>query len=212
MSKYKAVFAYLLLGIVITVLFQSGYQRLLDQRKIPDELNGILLPKPKGVPAFRWVDHRQQSFTFEHLLGKWTILTFGVTHCSVDCSRPMRAMVAVFERLKADPPLLKSIQWVFVSLDPVHDTPAVLKDYVTRYNEHFLGVTGPSEDVKHFSEVLGYGVSYSVVRSPEANPGGHTEDIYLFNPQGRLHALFQTRVEDVEKMLRDLVMIVASYS
>ena len=53
-------------------------------------------------------------------------------------------MDIVLDKLKKDK---EQIKLFFVSVDPERDTPEVIKDYLSSYENNFLGITGEKEKI-----------------------------------------------------------------
>ncbi|MBF0146630.1 MAG: SCO family protein [Magnetococcales bacterium] len=202
----------MLIGGLFTLAVQIGYQWYLDQHKLPDELVGVVLPKPRGIGAFELVDHMGKPFTMARLKGKWTFMFFGYTHCPDVCPVTMGLMADVFSRFKDRPDLLDQTQGVFVSIDPKRDTEKMLKEYVPYFNKEFIGVTGGVGEVDRFSTELGVGVRVSPPEADGSYQIAHTSAIYLINPQGKFHALFQTQFHNAEKIAKLFDMMIKLFS
>jgi protein SCO1 len=63
--------------------------------------------------------------------GKITLLTFFYTYCvdPLGCPFAHTTLAGLRDRVRADPALTGRVRFVSVSLDPTHDTPAVLASY-----------------------------------------------------------------------------------
>jgi protein SCO1 len=162
---------------------------------VPAGLEATVLPQPRPLEPFSLVDHRGEPFTSDQLNGRWTFTFFGYTHCPDICPNALGVLNAVDTRLARDPALHRDLQVVFVSVDPERDTPEQLAQFVPYFNPSFIGLSGTPEQVRDFTGQIG--IMY--MRTPA--PGGeseegyfvdHTSSIMLFDPKGRLHALFST--------------------
>src|SRR6185295_8164904 len=76
------------------------------------------------VPEFKLVDQNDKAFTKKDVLGKVWIADFVFTQCAGPCPMMTQAMAELQKELAGSP-----IQFVSISVDPAHDTPAVLKKY-----------------------------------------------------------------------------------
>ncbi|HAT48888.1 MAG: SCO family protein [Nitrospirae bacterium] len=190
-----------LVGSVITIAVQVGYELFLERHEMPTELVGIVLPKPRGVASFQLLDHNGQTFNLERLQGKWTFMFFGYTHCPDVCPTTMGLLSDVFKRLKErHPQALAQSQGIFVSIDPKRDTKAVLKDFVPYFNQEFLGITGDEEQIQKFAKGLGVGFKLSEPEKDGSYAISHTSAIYLMDPRGRFYALFQSQFHDADRI------------
>lgn len=155
-----------------------------------DELKKILLPQPVELPEFTLTDQNTKPFTRERLKGKWTFVFFGYTHCPDVCPVTLTEMDKIIDLLPPQPAPHEKYQYVFISVDPARDTPAVLSDYVHYFNDHIIGVTGSSDQLNKlaktvkikFSRGEGTDTEYAV---------NHSSAMLLIDPQGRYYARFR---------------------
>ncbi|GAA3184078.1 SCO family protein [Blastococcus jejuensis] len=113
-----------------------------------DRYAGLDLSEPYRRPSFTLTDTTGASFDFtDRTQGRPTLLFFGYTNCPDVCPATM-ADVAVAMR-GMDPAVAEQVQVVFVTTDPAFDTPAVLGEYLDRFDadlpSQFIGLTGDQE-------------------------------------------------------------------
>lgn len=84
------------------------------------------LPVLFDAPAFSLTDQNGQPFDSSALHGKTWVADFIFTNCAGICPM-MTQHMREFQKLTAGSP----VQMVSFSVDPEHDTPAVLKQYAT---------------------------------------------------------------------------------
>ncbi len=145
---------------------------------------GTWLARPRALGAFALTDSRNRPFRNAELRGHLTLMYFGYTRCTDECPAALALLAQVQQRLARLP-----LQVLFVSVDPRHDTPAVLAQFVRRFDPLSLGLTGPLAQIGPLSARLG------VARGRVALPGGdttfeHTMAIFLLDARGREVALF----------------------
>ncbi len=153
-----------------------------------------ILPEPKAPDTFQLLDHDGKPFDRERLKGKWSLICFGYTHCPDICPTALAILQAVFRKLEKRPEISRDLQGVFISVDPKHDTPELLKEYVTYFNPAFLGVTGDARELKALSGQMGarYSIAYSWESTGEMDYlVDHSAALYLVDPQARLYAAFK---------------------
>lgn len=81
------------------------------------------------LPPFELVDNTGAALTNDSLRGHVTIVDFIFTRCDSICSALSSTMYTVQERTGDEP----SIKFLSISVDPAHDTAAVLDAYATRF-------------------------------------------------------------------------------
>ena len=89
---------------------------------------------PKTPPGFfahfaelHLVDHDARAFRLSGLQGKVVLLNFVFTGCAATCPTQTRELAALQQALPAS--LRRDVRFVSVSVDPLGDTPALLRAY-----------------------------------------------------------------------------------
>ena len=131
-----------------------------------------------GSP-FSLIDHRGMVITEKDFLGHPSALFFGFTHCPEVCPTTMSKLSILLDELgtKGD-----QIKVYFVTLDPDRDTPEVLMNYLSAFNERFIAITGNTNDVETLAR------SWKVYwKRTKTSDGGytldHTASVLLLNSQ-----------------------------
>jgi protein SCO1 len=106
---------------------------------------GVNLAEPYRRPSFTLTDTTGRPFDFTAVTGKrLTLLYFGYTRCPDVCPTTLADIAVALRGLPAS--LAKQVHVVFVTTDPAHDTPAVLAEYLHRFDADlptkFVGLTG----------------------------------------------------------------------
>lgn len=175
----------------------------------PVELvTGTYVAPNRAMAQFSLIDQHGKAFGSANLLGHWTIMFFGYTHCPDFCPTTLTVLAALEKRLRADGAAVRP-EVVFMSVDAKRDTPAQLASYVPYFDPEFIGITGVDQPaVEAVAAKLGVGVllttqadgSYSV---------DHSAEIFVVNPQGKLTAIL-TGPLNVAALEADLRRIVAA--
>lgn len=141
------------------------------------------------------------TVTDKTLAGKPYAIFFGFTRCPDVCPTSLARMARLRKQLGADG---MKFNIVFVSVDPGHDKPADLGNYVALFGTPIIGLTGTNAQLEQIKK--GYGV-YSA-KVPQ--PGGdytidHTAAIYLMTAKGEFSGTIDTQESDataLEKLKR----------
>jgi len=103
---------------------------------------------------FALTDHEGNRLTRAQLRERWSFIVFGDTHCGAPCNDALAALEGLLQRI-APTAAVKTVQVIFVSLDPTRDTPALLRDYVLAFDNRFIGATGPTDTLRSLLDDTG---------------------------------------------------------
>lgn len=159
---------------------------------------GLMWPSPKTFPDVTLYDQTGDGFTASNLKGQWSMVFFGFTHCPDICPMTLSVLDRVEQQLADRGVSEETLRTVFISVDPKRDTPDRLAEYVTYFNEDFIGVSGKSEALDKLTRSLG-----TVYHIGEPDEQGeytvdHSASVFLFDPQARLVSVFTTPHEAAE--------------
>ncbi len=173
------------MGLACLAAAWAGY-RLAGERysRAAPPAYGAWLPHPRAVGDFHLIDSRDEPFVRADLTGHLSLVYFGYSRCADECPDTL-AMLARVRRLAA----LPALRILFVTIDPRHDTPAVLARYLRRFDPRFMGLTGAPRQIRSLAGRLG------VTLGRIDLPGGgrtfeHTVAVFLFDSHGREAAVF----------------------
>ena len=147
------------------------------------------------APTFQLTDQTGSAFSSQALAGHVTLLDFIYTHCTDACPALSATFQETQRKVAADSALASKLMLVSLSVDPQHDTPAVLAEYGQQFKADagaWKMLTGDWDQV--YDVVSGFKVATRPPR-PAADapvPGGneltHTTRIVLIDPQLQVRA------------------------
>ena len=113
--------------------------------------------KEKYVASFKGSefslkDMNNNVITEESFKGPLTAIFFGFTNCPDICPMTLNKMDIAISRLKKEN---KSLKLFFISVDPERDKPEVVKDYLSSFENNFVGITGEPEKIYLLSQSWG---------------------------------------------------------
>jgi len=166
--------------------------------------HGTQFDPVRPVTDFTLTDQDGQPVRLSDYHGKLVVLFFGYTHCPDVCPTTLARLNQVMRQLGEAG---KSVQVLFVSVDPERDTPAVLKQFLSHFNPMFVGLTGQAEEVAAVNTAFGVYVKKEEVGSAAGYLVTHTTRIYVIDREGRLVLTFpaDTPVEDIAADLKHLL-------
>lgn len=193
----KIRIALLLTGVVLVSALFLLSQREENTRLTDEELKAlglVVLPERRPVGQLELIDQYGSTFDGSRLMGKWTYAFFGYTHCPDICPVTMSYIGQMHRVLKEslDPSTAQLFQPMFVSVDPVRDTPENVKEFLARYAQDFIGVTGNSVEIKKFADLVAVGYTrMSAEDSALEYLVEHTGYIVIFSPDGSCYGFIK---------------------
>ncbi|OAL05668.1 SCO1 protein [Phaeosphaeriaceae sp. SRC1lsM3a] len=153
----------------------------LARKRIADQTKGMGKPKVGG--PFQLVDQEGNVFSSNDMLGKYSLVYFGFTHCPDICPDELDKMALMYDKVVES--CGKVLLPLMITCDPARDNPAVLKEYLKEFHPEFIGLTGDYEQIKNTCKA--YRVYFSTPSS--VKPGedylvDHSIYFYLMDPEG----------------------------
>lgn len=170
------------------VFFGQPVEHPLD-RKALEQVGVFLYDEPRPVANFALKNQHDQLFGNSELLGKWTFVFFGYTHCPDVCPGTMLAYQAL--RAELAEKSIDKAQMLMVTVDPVRDDIATLQSYLAFFHPDYLGLTGEEEVIKSLALSLNAGFSVPEHVAGEPYFVDHSAHISLINPDGKFVGFFQ---------------------
>ena len=160
---------------------------MLSQKSIALQA-GTWLPQPRALERFQLTDLQGRLFDNQALLGHPTLVFFGYSSCPDVCPATLAAIAATQRQAP-----IADLRVLFVSIDPEHDTPAVLGPYLRAFGGGITGLYGSATALRPLEQDLG------ALASRRESPGGgyvleHTGTLYLLDHRGRMAAVFSPPV------------------
>jgi protein SCO1/2 len=135
------------------------------------------------------------AVTGENYRGHVTLLYFGYTNCPDVCPATLANLTAMLGKLQD-----KTIQILFVTVDPHRDTPAKLTEYVHAFSPQIEGLRGTDNQLADLARR--YRVAYSVDPKPPYTVM-HSNAVFFFDRDGRAR-LVTTDTTGTDAMAEDV--------
>ncbi|KAE8390893.1 SCO1/SenC-domain-containing protein [Aspergillus alliaceus] len=180
--SWKSALLFVITGGAMIIYFRVEKERL-ARKRVAEMSKGVGRPKVGG--PFVLKDLNGNQYTEENLKGKYSFVYFGFTHCPDICPDELDKMAEIIDNVKEATKGENVFLPVFVTCDPVRDTPEVLRSYLQEFHKDIVGLTGTYEQVKHMCKQ--YRVYFSTPQN--VNPGDdylvdHSIYFYLMDPDG----------------------------
>lgn len=168
------------------------------------------LPVMGELPAFTLTDRSGATVTLATLAGRPWIADLVFTRCQLSCPRMTERMASLGQRLAP------GVRRVSLSVDPAHDTPAVLAEYARQHKAEsldWLFLTGDEAEMRRLAvEGFKLGVAPADPSDPRAaqEPVTHSTRFVLVDGQGRVRGWYDAFDEGaLGKLLRDAAWLAA---
>jgi protein SCO1 len=172
---------------------------ILGERYVDDNQDTVY----HSIADFAFVNQVGDTIRKEDMAGKIYVADFFFTTCPTICPVMKKEMLRVYEQFKGE----TNFRILSHSIDPSHDTQAVLKDYAEKLGVpdaatwNFL--TGDQEKIFEIGQT-----SYmTTTMADELEPGGflHSGAFLLVDQQGRIRGVYDgTKTEQVDRLLADI--------
>jgi protein SCO1 len=163
------------------------------------------LPVIGPAPPFALTSQDGKPVALADLHGKVVAVTFIYTECPDICPLLTQKMVTVQEALGAD--FATKIDFVSITLDPAHDTPAVLKDYAHAFGANTAGWSFLTGSPRAVGEVTRrYGVFFA--KQPDGSVE-HTQLTTLVDAAGRMRVQYLGARFAADEFRHDLLRLAA---
>ena len=163
-------------------------------------MNDLMSGKsPVGGP-FTLADASGAPRSLAEFRGKLVLLYFGYVSCPDVCPTDLARIAAMLNSLGAEG---EAVQPLFVTLDPVRDTPGVIKEYAAAFHPRLLALRGSEEETRRIA--TSYKVFYEKVPQGGSYFIDHAAFTFLIDREGKYVAFFPpgTHADRMAVMVRE---------
>ena len=187
----SAIGIFAILGVMQT---RSYLQTAATSQDIKSQSSG----QPIIGGDFHLVDKDGKIWKDEDFRGKPMLVYFGYSYCPDICPKALSHLTQAVEELGGE----KTVQPIFITLDPERDTPKNLHLYAQNFHKDFLMLTGAQHQIDQAKKA--YKVYAAHVSEEKDAEIDHSSLIYLIDKDGdyRAHFNHQTPSEDIVKRVR----------
>ena len=135
--------------------------------------------------AFSLINQDGKTTTEKDFAGKYRLIYFGYTFCPDICpvdAQLMGQAIKLFEQ--EDRARAMKVVPIFISVDPVRDTPAVVKQFVSNFHPRMVGLTGSVAQIDEMAQRYGVAFMRDKPNAQGAYLVNHARMIVLYGPQG----------------------------
>ena len=187
---------------------------------------GTALDTPLRVPALQLVSDRARPTTLAASDGRLRLVFFGFVHCPDVCPATLASLKGSYDALT--PEQRARLQVQLVSVDPVVDTPALLREYLDKFDPAFTGLTGQPDTIDEAARALFVSNIAPQPADHSAHTGGgadhsddnvsapaaariHGDEVRVITPQGDFVRVYDNQETIDGTLRRDLPALIAQY-
>jgi protein SCO1/2 len=146
--------------------------------------------KGDDVPDFHLVNQDGKPIHLRQFKGDTVLIAFIYTHCPLAdfCPRMNQNFTKVQTILKDKPEVLRKTEFVSISFDPEHDTPAVLKHYAGLYNKGAAGKAANNWQfaVSSKTDLPEIAKFFGLIYEPDQGEISHSSSTTIVAPEGQV--------------------------
>jgi protein SCO1/2 len=142
-----------------------------------------------GFPNFQdyqinLVNEANRPQTVANFANQPVALFFGFTYCPDICPTTVTTLTAALDDLQIEGEDTSALRIVFVTVDPLRDTPEQLKQYLSLFDANLTGLTGTPENITAALEQFGV-YAKKIERSDGEYLYDHSAAIFLYRGDGQ---------------------------
>jgi protein SCO1/2 len=154
----------------------------------PHPFHGLVLQSPDPATDFTLTASTGKPLSLSDFRGKTVLLYFGYTACPDACPLTLADLTQTLQSLgkKAD-----QVQVIFITVDPAHDTPQRLAQYLAAFNKTFLGMTGSPDAIS--AAATQFGIYFDAPTAQNGQAAAlvtHTSSVFVIDRAGYVRLLF----------------------
>ena len=180
-------------GVALAALLASTACR--DQAPF----HGNVIADPLPAPALRLDDPSGQRFDLSAQKGRVILLYFGYTHCPDVCPTTLADFARAIRMLSDKQ--RNGVHFVFMSVDPARDTPAVTEAYVRKFDTTFAALAPTAAKLDSIKTTWGFAVERDSMPGMKSDSYGvsHPAGVFVIDRLGNVRMIFNPgiKAEDI---------------
>jgi protein SCO1/2 len=166
---------------------------------------GGLITPPLPKPRFVLADTSGIPFDFwTRTQGSVTLLFFGYTLCPDQCPMHMANLGAALKKLPTG--VADQVKLVFVTTDPLRDTPVQMRRWLDNFDKHFVGLTGTEAALEAAQKAAGVPLAYRTFDNSNY-PIAHANFVVAYTKDNFAHVIYPGGVSK-EDWAHDLPLLI----
>src|SRR5688572_2422170 len=150
---------------------------------------------PRAIADAAFTDEEGRAARLHDLRGRVAFVLFGFTNCADVCPLTMERLGQLRDSGGLNP---ADVAYVMISVDGDRDTPAVMKEFLARYPEEFIGLTAAPNRVTPVAEQFSAAFFKGAHTAHGKYDVAHSPQIFVLDAAGNLRAeLFGASIESM---------------
>jgi protein SCO1/2 len=114
--------------------------------------------------------------------GKWLLVYFGYISCPDTCPTTLVEIGKALAALAAE---AVKLQPLFITVDPLRDTPEAMKKFMDSFDPRIVGLTGSPQRIAAVLREYGAYAARRIGSRPDDYAVDHSSYLYVIDPEGR---------------------------
>src|SRR5262245_45404621 len=150
---------------------------------------------PRAIADAELTDEEGRATRLRDLRGKVVFVLFGCTNCADVCPLTLERLGQLQDSRGLNS---ADVAYVMISVDGERDTPAVMKEFLTRYPEEFIGLTAPPNQVTPVAQQFSAAFFQGAHDAHNHYDVAHSPQIFVLDAAGNLRAeLYGASIESM---------------
>ena len=158
----------------------------------------------REAPNFSLRGSGGSEISLSQFRGRVVLLAFGFTFCPEVCPTTLATLAQVRQELGA---VGKQLQVIFVTVDPERDDVETMRNYLSAFDDSFIGGTGTPDQLANIR--TNYGVTAIKVSTGDYYGMDHSSSVYIIDAVGALRGMMplgrpaEDYIHDVKLLLTE---------
>ena len=190
----KFFYVLLLSGILIIFSFSYNIYKEVSEAGKCNRSNNFIDGLGGSISL---IDQNEKSFSLEEKDATLSLVYFGYSYCPDICPYDLERNAYVKDMMDEEQ---LDINLIFITLDPLRDTPMRLKDFSEYIHSSMIALTGSSDQIEALKKAYAvFGKSNKIDNEDQSYLVDHSTFSYLVNKDGKVLSFFNRR-ETPEKI------------
>lgn len=131
--------------------------------------------------SFALIDQDGHPVSDADFAGRLRLVYFGYSHCADACPLDLQNIAGALDLLGER---RREVAVIFITVDPVRDTPQRLREFLPLFDRDFIGLTGDDAAIRRLAAAYGVDYERRNVAGPDAHDFSHPAIAFLMGRKG----------------------------